>query len=368
VLPDARGWPPGFGEGGLEREALIVLAHLETMTPRRLRELAWREGSAHGCLQAVRCGASGERDRTLADKVDVSAVGSALSSCGGRLVGPWDGEFPARLLNLPDPPAGLFARGGPLEEDMTAVAVVGARSCSAYGREMGEAIGRGIADRGVTVVSGAARGVDSASHRGALSVDGSTIAILGSGIDVAYPAGNRHLIEEIARKGTVISEYPPSVRALPRRFPARNRLIAALGRAVVVVEGAPGSGSLITAEFALDLDCDVFAVPGPVSSPLSAVPHELIREGATLIRGPDDVLEAVGISPGDTGSGALDQLSPDERRVLEEVVGEPVTAEAVATRADLQIGTVLSLLMSLEVRGLIRSAAGRFHRTRPLAS
>jgi DNA processing protein len=211
--------------------------------------------------------------------------------------------------------------------------------------------------------------VDSAAHRGALSVGGPTIAVLGSGIDVAYPSGNRGLIEEIARRGTLVSEYPPGVPALPRRFPARNRLIAALSRGVVVVEGAAGSGSLITAEFALDLGSEVFAVPGPVTSPLSAVPHELIREGAPLARGSEDVLEALGLARSSAGKPALlDGLSPEERRVLEGVVGEPVTAEAIAGRADIPINEALAVLMSLEVRGLVRATAGRYQRTSSAAA
>lgn len=362
--PDVYGWPPGFGQGPSEQEALLVISHLETLTPRRFVELAWSEGSARACLRAVRRAVSGERDRNLAGCVNIVAVRDRLAACEARMIGPFDPEYPSRLLRLPDPPAVLFARGRSLEEQIPSVAVVGARSCSDYGREIGEAIGRGIADHGVTVVSGAARGVDSAAHRGALSVGGPTIAVLGSGIDVAYPPGNRGLIEEIARRGTVVSEYPPGVRALPRRFPARNRLIAALSRAVVVVEGAAGSGSLITAEFALDLGSEVFAVPGPVTSPLSAAPHELIREGAPLVRGSDDVLVALGMARISVGKPALlDGLSSEERRVLEGVVGEPITAEAIAGRAELPINAALAVLMSLEVRGLVRATAGRYQRT-----
>jgi DNA processing protein len=370
VRPDPRGWPPSFGRDSSERDALIVLAHLETMTPRRLRDLAWSEGSAVGCLEAVRSGAAGDRDRELADRVDVPAVRDRVASGEARLIAPRDREYPTRLLGLADPPGWLFAKGRSLEEHPTAVAVVGARSCSAYGHEIGEAIGRGIAARGVTVVSGAARGVDSAAHRGALAVGGPTLAVLGCGIDVAYPAGNRGLIDRIAQEGTVVSEYPPGAPALPRRFPARNRLIAALGRAVVVVEGAAGSGSLITAEFALDLGYEVLAVPGLVTSPLSAAPHDLLREGATLVRGPEDVLEAVGIHPDETGNsgGGEGVLSADERRVLDEVVGEPITAETVAHRAGLRINTALSLLMSLQMRGLLRGSAGRYQRTSSVAA
>jgi DNA processing protein len=366
VLRDPRGWPPGFGGDGPEREALLVLSHLETLTPRRLRDLAWSEGTARGCLQAVRSGASGDRDRGLAEAVDVASVRAALAACGARALGPWDPGYPPRLLDLPDPPACLYARGRSLEELTTAVAVVGARSCSAYGRDVAESIGRRLAGHAVTVVSGAARGVDAAAHRGALSVNGRTIAVLGSGINVAYPSANRRLLDNIVARGTVLSEYPPGVPARPRRFPARNRLIAALSRAVVVVEGAAGSGSLITAEFAADLGREVFAVPGPITSPLSSAPHDLLRDGATLARGPEDILDELGVPhlrSGEDDPDAPAGLSTDERRVLERVIGEPITAEAVAGQAGLPINTTLSVLVSLEVRGLVRGLAGRYQRT-----
>jgi DNA processing protein len=366
VRPDRRGWPPGFGRDEPELEALLILAHLETLTPRRFLDLAWSEGSARACLQAIRRGAAGERDGRIAESVEVAAVRDALSACGARALGPDNKEYPAFVLDLADPPALLFARGRSLEDVDAAVAVVGARSCSAYGREVAETIGRGLASHRVSVVSGAALGVDGAAHRGALSLQGSTIAVLGSGIDVAYPASHRSLLTDIVQVGTVVSEYPPGVPARPRRFPARNRLIAALSRAVVVVEGATGSGSLITAEFAVDLNREVFAVPGPVTSPLSAVPHELLRDGATLIRGADDVLDDLRIGRLSGANGQLvapDGLSIEERQILEGVVGEPVTAEAVASAAALPIGTALSVLMSLEVRGLVRGVAGRYQRT-----
>jgi DNA processing protein len=366
VRPDPRGWPSAFGRGPPERGALLILSHLESLPPRRLRELAWRHGTARACVRAVRGGAGGERDRALAEGVDIEAVETALAECGARHVGPRDDEYPAQLLDLPDPPASLFVRGHSLGEPKHAVSVVGARSCSAYGREVAEYIGRGLASQGVAVVSGAARGVDAAAHRGALAAAGPTIAVLGSGIDVAYPSANRGLIERVAHVGAVVSEYPPGVRAHSRRFPARNRIIAGLSRAVVVVEGAAGSGSLISAEFALDLGREVFAVPGPVTSPLSAVPHELLREGASLARDSDDILEALGLPrPSQNGPApnSVEGLSSDERRVLEGLSGEPVTAEAIAGHARLPIHAALSVLMSLEVRGLIQGLAGRYQRT-----
>jgi DNA processing protein len=267
-----------------------------------------------------------------------------------------------------------------------------------YGREVAEGLGQGLAAAGLTVVSGAALGIDAAAHRGALSSGGlpwatdetcpqrepawfPTMAVLGSGIDVFHPWSNRGLIERIAAAGAVLSEYPPGTPALPWRFPARNRLVAGVSRAVVVVEGAPGSGSMITAEFALDLGREVFAVPGPVTSPLSAVPNQLIREGASLARGAEDVLEVLGVEAAGHGSARPDRgsasepapwpavsLPPAERSALEAVAGHPVTVDAVAGDSGLPVGEALSALVALELRGLVREVAGRYERTQAAAA
>jgi DNA processing protein len=363
-----------------DRDALLVLAHLDGITPRRLHALAWEVGSARRCLAAVRRGRAGsEGDRTRAGQISTGDVRTALARLGATHVCPGDDAYPSPLLDLPDPPASLFVVGREPHTSPPAVAIVGARKCSAYGREVAELLGRGLAGAGVTVVSGAALGIDAAAHRGALSSGGPTMAVLGSGIDVLHPPSNEGLIRRIAASGTVLSEYPPGTAALPWRFPARNRLVAGLSRGVVVVEGAPGSGSMITAEFSLELGRDVFAVPGAVTSPLSAVPHQLIRDGAWLARSPEDVLEALGWTAATSGAAgpetaargasaseavrSVAPLGPDERRVLDAVAGNPVTADAVAADAGLPVGETLSALVALELRGLVREVAGRYERT-----
>ena len=392
------GWPEQFVGGPEDRDALLVLAHLDGITPRRFHALAWEVGSARRCLAAVRRGRAGsEGDRSVAARISVRDVRAALARLDARQVCPGDPAYPVQLLDLPDPPACLFVVGSSPAEAPAPVAMVGARRCSAYGREVAEMLGRGLAAAGVTVVSGAALGIDAASHRGALSPGGvswtattepsttpeagfPTMAVLGSGIDRPHPSSNRGLIRRIAAVGAVLSEYPPGTPALPWRFPARNRLVAGLSRAVVVVEGAPGSGSMITAEFALELGREVFAVPGPVTSPLSAVPNQLIREGAWLTRGPEDVLEVLGMDPqipgtarpgtddpggsrATTAVGAAGSLPEVERRILDAVAGHPVTADVVAMHASLPVGEALSALVSLELRGLVRGVAGRYERT-----
>jgi DNA processing protein len=364
------------------------MAHVEGMTPREIHALATRLGSADACLDAIRrgrVGSPGDRRKVLG--ADPAGVLRALAACGGRLVAPGDEEYPRELSDLVDPPAWLFARGDISLDRLTerAAAVVGARNCSPYGREVAEELGAGLAAAGVTVVSGAARGVDAAAHRGALRAGGPTVAVLGSGIDVPYPSAHRRLLDDIAGAGAVVSEYPPGMPAHPRRFPARNRLVAALAGVVVVVEGAAGSGSLITAEFAQDLGRDLGGVPGPVTSELSTTPHALIRDGAALIRNADDVGDALGmfrshvaragpVAPGGVsphpgggwarreGEPTLDALGETERLVLTAVTGGPQVVDQVAAGAGLDAPTTLRTLMALELRGVVREEGGRYRR------
>jgi DNA processing protein len=357
-------WPSGFAEGTTNRRALLVLSALRGLTPLKLLELAGLRGSARSCLAAVREGEAGsETDRQFANELDPVSIESSVTASGARFVPVGSHEYPAQLEHLKDPPAALFVIGRPLPLVVSAVAVVGARNCTDFGRDMARTIGRDLAAFGVCVVSGAARGIDAAAHEGALAAAGHTLAVLGCGIDQAYPPQSRSLLRRIAVEGTIVSEYPPGVPAEPFRFPARNRIVAALGRALVVVEGGEGSGSLISAEHALDLGREVFAVPGAVHNPLAEVPHALIREGAGLIRGVDDLLQDLGLagtSHGDDLPRRLD-VTPSEWNAFEKITGS-VLPETVARLMGLSVPEVIPLLMSLEMKGLVRSVGGRFER------
>jgi DNA processing protein len=360
-------WPRSFVAGTADREAILVLASLEGILPRDLHSLAWREGSASRCLAAVRAGVAGSaNDREIARSARPAAIREALARCAARVAAPGDDEYPNGVLHLPDPPICLFIRGRRMVPWPAAVTVVGARRCTSYGREMAEAIGEGLAAAGVAVISGAAIGIDAAAHKGALLAGGPTVAVLGSGIDVIYPPANAELLAEIEAAGTVVSEFPPGIRALPHRFPRRNRLVAALGIVAVVVEGAEGSGSLITADLADQMGKDILAVPGPVTAPQSAAPHELIRDGATLVRGPEDVLEAIGMAaaqPDDEEPDAnVEHLPPEERAVLERLSGTPAAVDALAVAAGLSPSEALTALSGLELRGLVASEGGRYRR------
>jgi DNA processing protein len=241
--------------------------------------------------------------------------------------------------------------------------VVGARRCSALGREVAHDIGRRLGGIGIQVVSGGAFGIDAAAHRGALAADGVTIAVLGSGVDVLYPRSSAELFLEIMERGTLVSEYPPGQRAEPHHFPARNRLVVALTRAVVVVEGAGRSGSRISVDHALDLGRDVFAVPGPVTSPLSETPHEIIREGATLIRGADDLLADLGYNDARADDAPPPAgLSDIELRIWRALATVSLP-DGVARAVGVAIPEAVTYLIRLELRGLVRGVGGRYERT-----
>jgi DNA processing protein len=321
-------------------------------------------GTAAACLDAVRSGLAGsDADRISARTLDADDLRRAVDGCGARAVTCEEPEYPRSLDALKDPPAMLFVRGRDLREVDPSVGVVGARTCSALGAEMAHRIGHDLAAAGWWIVSGAARGIDAASHEGALA-SGGTAAVLGCGIDVTYPVSKRSLLARIAACGALVSEYAPGVPAEPFRFPARNRIVAGLARGLVVVEGAAGSGSLITADHALDIGRPVFAVPGPVTSRLTDAPHALIRQGATLIRGVDDLLHDLHVSSeagGAASASALHGLSVPERAALDALEGS-VLPEAVARALAVSVPEAISLLTTLEMKGLVRNVGGRVER------
>ena len=368
-MPDSRaahppGFPSGFGEGADEADAVLVLRCLLGITPRDLYDLLWRTGGAAASLSAIRAGVAGsDNDRAFLQSTDVAAIRARIRSAGARFASPGDPDYWPAFLRLPDPPVGVFLRGRPLREHDDRVAVVGSRRPTATGKEVATDLARGLASAGVVVVSGGAVGIDACAHRGALDAGGPTVAVLGSGIDVDYPPGNGRLLRAIEGGGSVVSEYPPGVPAEAFRFPARNRLIAALSRAVVVVEGAGRSGTRITADHALELGLDVFAVPGPVTSPLAQTPLEMIRDGATMIRGADDLLADLRLDPASSarGLGATGLPLPESEALA--VLGAPMLPDAVARAAGLSVSDAVTALIGLELRGLVRGVGGRYERT-----
>ena len=359
--PAPHGWPPGFGDGDAERQAILTLSELRGLRPLKVHAEAWEQGTATGCLESVRRGRLGsDGDREWLPQVDPHLTSARVERAGARVVTPADPEYDDRLNDLRDPPACLFLLGRALADSPERVAIVGSRKCSKLGGDVAQDLARALVASGLAVVSGAAHGIDAAAHRGALQAAGRTVAVLGSGIDVVYPASSRELLERIAESGTIVSEYPPITPAGPQHFPARNRIVVALARALVVVEGAAKSGSRISVDHALDLGREIFAVPGPVTSPLAETPLEMIREGATLIRGAGDLLDDLGIDR-TAPPPAPPDLDDGERRVWNALSGGSLP-DSVAREAGMSIPDAVTTLIQLELRGLIVSVGGRYER------
>ena len=294
---------------------------------------------------------------------DARAELERLRALGYRFVARSDDDFPPLLGAIHDPPPGLFLRGGADAALLAqpAVAIVGARACSAYGRQVARRLGRELAASGLIVVSGLARGIDAEAHRGALEAGGTTVAVLGCGIDRDYPAANRELARQIAATGLVVSEYAPGVEPAPWRFPARNRIVAGLCAAAVVVEARERSGALITADFALEEGRDVFAVPGEITSTLSAGSNALLRLGATPLTRTEDVLESFGIVPAEP---AIAQLGAAASAVLEHVRDRAAGADELARATGLAAGELAAVLTELELAGAVTEEEGVYRPSR----
>jgi DNA processing protein len=259
---------------------------------------------------------------------------SRCSAAGIKLICPDDEAYPVMLRSIPDPPNVLYCRGNLEPRDLNAVAIVGSRKCSFYGREQAERFAALLAGAGVTVISGGARGIDSAAHRGAMShPQGRTIAVLGSGVDIPYPPENKSLFDEISERGAVLSEFPLGTSPMKENFPRRNRIVSGLSRGVLVVEADVRSGALITARQACDdHGRPVFALPGRVDNPLSAGPHLLIRDGATLVTKLEEILEGLGPVPQEAMEAGLFDTAP---RTNESVLSPNALSMAIASEPDL---------------------------------
>jgi DNA processing protein len=282
---------------------------------------------------------------------------ASLEARGLRFIGRSASAYPPLLRAIHDPPPGLFLRGSAEPELLSrpAVAIVGARACSAYGRQVARRLGRELAAAGLVVVSGMARGVDAEAHRGALEAGGPTIAVLGCGIDRDYPAAHRALAAEIAAHGLVVSEYAPGVEPAPWRFPARNRIVAGLCAATVVVEARERSGALITADFALEEGREVFAVPGEITSSLSAGANALLRLGATPLTRPEDVLESFGLDALVQPGAVVGEVAS---RVLARISEAAAGADELARSTGLSAEQLAVALTELELAGAVTEEEG----------
>jgi DNA processing protein len=336
--------------------------------------LARRAGGAADLLHASparldRLGVTGSVRAELrrARGADVRAFRDELAASGTVCVTEHDPAYPPPLRDLADPPLAVFLRGAlaaaPIPEAMRAVAIVGARRPLDASLRLARRLGAFGAGAGLAVVSGMALGIDAAAHGGALDAGGVTVAVLGCGVDIAYPARHRGLYERILEHGMAVSEYPPGTPPAPWRFPARNRLIAALAETVVVVEARARSGALITADHALDLGRDVAAVPGAAGSGVSAGTNGLIKAGAGLIEDEADLAAWLGLDP----PAAPPRPEADGAcELLDRLAGRPAFADELAAAAGVGAGAAGALLTRLEVDGwLARDGAGRYTLARP---
>ncbi len=278
-----------------------------------------------------------------------------------------DPGYPGPLRTIPDPPLALYMKGSLTLEDETAVAVVGARRASVYGLECAERLGYELGLRGVTVVSGLARGIDGAAHRGALKASARTLAVLGSGLARLYPPEHVDLARQVAERGALISEYPMEMEPLPHQFPRRNRLISGLSLGTVVVEAGGRSGALITADCALEQGREVFAVPGPMTAVTSQGTHRLLKQGACLVTSVEDILEELHLTPR-VAPQVESRQQPTEAVGLREAEGRvlacvseqtPRHLDTIATQSGLAGPEVCAALLQLELKRLIRQLPGK---------
>ena len=344
-----------------------------TATPAMLRGI---EGIGQTKASTIAASLGAARDEAKRELDRVAAAD------GVRLVCLDDEDYPALMRSIHTPPMVLYVRGTLEPRDLHAVAIVGSRKCSLYGREQAERLGYGLANVGACVISGGARGIDTAAHVGALNAkNGRTIAVLGCGVDRVYPPENKALFERICAdaNGAIVSEFPLGTPPVADNFPRRNRIISAMSRGVIVVEAEEKSGALITVKYATEHDRTVFAVPGRVDNPLSAGPHRLIRDGAVLVERVSDVLENLGsvqvlehaAEPAslpveeatlfvDAPPAPKPAFAPTERQqlILDAIGADVVGVDAICDRAALPVSQVMGEMTMLTLRGAVKRVDG----------
>lgn len=298
-------------------------------------------------------------------QVDPAALYETYLSAGCGLCVWGDPEYPPLLAQIYDPPLVLFYHGTLPGPEEICVAMIGSRDFSPYGRQVAEIFSRDLSEQGITVVSGLARGVDSVCHRGALAGGGRTIAVLGSGLDVIYPRENQDLYQQICGQGAVLSEFPLGTPPLPAHFPRRNRIISGLCQGILVVEAGEKSGTMLTVNYALEQGRDVFAVPGPVTSPTSRGTNRLIRDGARMALSAEDIRSAYCPDPPKPVRRQKEPkpaVSPTERTLLEKLL-LPVQMDELALDPELglEVADLSAILTMLEIRGLVRQLPGKYY-------
>jgi DNA processing protein len=346
---------PGLGSVGI-KNLLAKFGTPEEIFGAKLHDLMAVEGIRRELASRIV-----KRDFSL----DPSHVARKLEKLEVRVVTYEDPLYPAPLREIHDPPMVLYLKGQDIPSNITFVAIVGSRNPTPYGVKAAEKIAQGLARRGLGVVSGMARGIDSAAQWGCIEGKGFTVAVLGTGIDIIYPGSNKKLFEKIAGNGAAITEFPLGAPPEPKHFPIRNRIISGLSKGIVVVEATKKSGSLITAALALEQGREVFAVPGSIDSFKSAGCHHLIKQGARLIENADDILDELGLNydfapKTDTFKEYPLPFMEDSERLIYEIIGDyPLHIDEIAREGNLEPGAVSSTLMKMELKGLVRQLPGK---------
>jgi DNA processing protein len=360
------------------KEALVALNLIEHVGPVRVRQLLQHFGDAPAILRASKQqlfsvhGIGEETAEAIArweKGIDLNAELKRISDFGCRIITQDDDEYPALLREIYDPPIVLYLKGKITERDKNAVSIVGSRQTTHYGIEVARQLAYQLAYVGVTVVSGGARGIDTAAHQGALNAKGRTIAVLGTGINIVFPAENMELFERIAANGAVITQFPFNRQADKQSFPIRNRIVAGMTLGTVVVEANLTSGALITANFATEYGRQIFAVPGRIDSPRSKGCHELIKQGAKLCEGAEDILTEFEYlfppsnrpaAPNETGVLPALTLSENEQKVYDTVKKEDeISIDEVIRHSGLPSSAASVALFSLEMKRLVKQLPGK---------
>jgi len=365
-----------------ERLAALRLHLVTGIGPRLFAAMVERFGSAKAASEASAADLaqvpwigpdSAARLREGIQRAEPEAELQKARSEGVTIVVRAEPEYPLALTYLTDAPPILYVKGTIVEQDAQAIAVVGMRKCSLYGQDQAERLAGGLARTGFTIVSGLARGIDSAAHKGALAAGGRTLAVMGNGLATVYPPENHRLAEAVVERGALLTEFPMATMPAAENFPRRNRILAALALGVIVVEAGKQSGSLITARLAAELGKEVFAVPNRIDAPGAAGVHALIRDGAKLVESVADVLDEfpdLGIAtaaqedaPRQAALALKANLSPEESRLMEILDGQPTPLDVLAGRAGLEASRASGAITLLELKGLVRALpGGRFVR------
>ena len=355
----------------LELSYLVALYSVDYIGSRRLRFLLDKFGDPKKAWEASeeRLSKTGlQKDALQAllakrKQLNPEAYLDTIINQGIRVIIWEDEEYPRLLKKIPNPPPILFIKGSFNKEDEKALAVIGTRTPSFYGRQVTELLVKDLVSFGFTIVSGMARGIDSLAHKTALKSGGRTVAVLGSGIDVCYPPENKQLMEKIAQEGVVVSQFPPGTQLHPGLFPARNRLISGLSLGVLVTEAAHKSGTKITSEFAQKQKRPIFAVPGPITSKLSKGTNELIQMGAKLVYSVEDVLRELGMEvrkgKREMGRRGVQPESKEEEVLLKLLGPIPIHIDDLVRESDLSTSVVGSTLSLMEIKGKVKNVGNK---------